>query len=61
MYDLLIQHVDVLQIANGAPTILPRHDLAITDRRISAIAPAISPGLAREVIDGEGHLAIPGL
>ncbi len=61
MYDLLIQHVDVLQIANGAHTILPHHDLAITDRRISAIAPAISSGLAREVIDGEGHLAIPGL
>lgn len=61
MYDLLIQRVDVLQIANGTPTILPQHDIAITGQRIVAIAPAISPGLAHETLDGAGQLAIPGL
>lgn len=61
MYDLLIQRVDVLQIANGAPVIFPQHDIAIAGQRIVAIAPAISPGLARETLDGAGQLAIPGL
>ncbi|MCS6887946.1 MAG: amidohydrolase [Chloroflexus sp.] len=60
MYDLLIQRVDVLQIASGRPIILAQHDIAITGQRIAAIAPAISPGLARETLDGAGHLAIPG-
>ncbi|WP_298818072.1 amidohydrolase [Chloroflexus sp.] len=61
MYDLLLQHVDVLQITNGVPSILSRHDIAIVNRRIAAIAPQISPGLARETLNGEGQIAIPGL
>ncbi|MEF3274247.1 MAG: amidohydrolase [Chloroflexus sp.] len=61
MYDLLLQSVDVLRITNGVPSLLPRHDVAIADRRIAAIAPQISPGLAVETLNGEGHIAIPGL
>ncbi|ABY35065.1 MAG TPA: amidohydrolase [Chloroflexus aurantiacus] len=61
MYDLLVQRADVLQIANGVPSVLPQHDIAITDRRIVAIAPDISPGLARETLAADGLLAIPGL
>ncbi|MGQ9775308.1 amidohydrolase family protein [Chloroflexus sp.] len=61
MYDLLVQRADVLQIANGVPSVLPQHDIAIIDRRIVAIAPDISPGLARETLAADGLLAIPGL
>ncbi len=60
MYDLLIQRIDVLQIVNGAPVVLPQHDIAISGQRIAAIAPAISPGLARETLAADGHLATPG-
>lgn len=61
MYDLLVRRADVLQIANGVPSVLPRHDIAITDTRIVAIAPDISSGLARETLAADGLLAIPGL
>ena len=61
MYDLLIQHATVLQVANGILSVLPQHDIAIVDRRIAAIASEISPGLARETLTADGQLAIPGL
>ncbi|WP_129673363.1 amidohydrolase family protein [Candidatus Chloroploca sp. Khr17] len=61
MYDLLVINADILQIEGPSASFLPRHALAITDGRIAAIAPTISPGLAREVLDAQGKLAIPGL
>lgn len=61
MYDLLIQNPTVLQIYHDAALILPNHCIAITEGRIAAIAPNISAGLARESIDAQGMLAIPGL
>ncbi|GAB4433496.1 MAG: amidohydrolase [Chloroflexi bacterium OHK40] len=61
MYDLLIHGADILQISGADVAILPEHCLAIANGRIAAIAPAISPGLAREQIEARGMLAIPGL
>jgi 5-methylthioadenosine/S-adenosylhomocysteine deaminase len=61
MYDLLIRSADVLLIDGPSAHALPGHDIAILADRIAAVAPAISPGLAREVIDAAGMLAIPGL
>jgi 5-methylthioadenosine/S-adenosylhomocysteine deaminase len=61
MYDLLIQDVDILQIDGSAVVILPQHTIAIAAGKITAIAPAISPTLARETIAAPGRLAIPGL
>jgi 5-methylthioadenosine/S-adenosylhomocysteine deaminase len=61
MYDLLIHGTDVLMINGPLAQVLPGHDIAIESGRIAAIAPAISAGLAREVINASGMLAIPGL
>ncbi len=61
MYDLLITGVDLLQIEANSVQIRPAHAIAISGERIAALAPAISPGLAREVINARGMLAIPGL
>lgn len=61
MYDLLISGADLLQLEGGRAEVLPRHDLAIAEGRIAAIAPKISPGLARERINARGMLAMPGM
>jgi 5-methylthioadenosine/S-adenosylhomocysteine deaminase len=61
MYDLLITGADVLQLEGAAVTVLPRHTIAVSEGRIAAIAPAISPGLARNTIAARGMLAVPGL
>jgi 5-methylthioadenosine/S-adenosylhomocysteine deaminase len=61
MYDLLIHSVDVLNIDGASAHVLPGHAIAIQSGRIAAVAPAISAGLAREVINAAGMLAIPGL
>lgn len=60
MYDLIIQHTDVLQFAGAKADILPNHSIAIEAGRIAAIAPEISSGLAREQIDAQGMIAVPG-
>jgi allantoinase len=57
-YDLLIKNVRVARPrASGAP----RADIAIKDGKITAIAPDLSAGDAREVYDGKGRLAFPGV
>lgn len=61
MYDLLITRADVLQLEGTTAHVLPAHSIAVAAGRIAAIAPMISPGLARESIDARGLLAIPGL
>lgn len=61
MYDLLIQGAVVLQIDGATAPVSLNQDIAITQGRIAALSPAISPGLARERIDATGMLAIPGL
>ncbi len=61
MYDLLIQDATVLQFHGDTLHFLPNHAIAIQDQRIAAITSAISAGLAREIIDAQGMLAIPGL
>jgi 5-methylthioadenosine/S-adenosylhomocysteine deaminase len=60
MYDLIIQHADLLQIDGHEARVLPGHALAIEAGRIAAIAPEISPGLGRERLDAKGMLAVPG-
>ncbi|NTW01610.1 MAG: amidohydrolase [Oscillochloris sp.] len=61
MYDLLIRGAAVLQISGPTAYVLPAHDIAVQSGRIVAIAPAISPGLAQDVIVADGMLALPGL
>lgn len=61
MYDLLITGADVLQLNGREASVLPRHCIAVAGGRIAAIAPLISPGLARETMSARGMLAIPGL
>ncbi|MFV9505311.1 MAG: amidohydrolase family protein [Oscillochloridaceae bacterium umkhey_bin13] len=61
MYDLLITGADLLLCEGGQAEVLPRHDLAIVNGQIAAIAPQISPDLARERIMARGMLAMPGM
>ncbi len=64
MFDLLIQKAHVLRISPaGDLRVLRDHDVAIEGNRISAVEPAgtISPGRAREIIEAEGMVAMPGL
>ena len=57
-YDLLIKNVRVARPrASGAP----RADIAIKDGKFAAIAPDLPAGDAREVYDGKGRLAFPGV
>jgi 5-methylthioadenosine/S-adenosylhomocysteine deaminase len=60
MYDLLITGADVLQLRGRSATVLSRHSIAIAGGRIAAIAPEISPDLARELLPARDMLAIPG-
>lgn len=61
MYDLLITGADLLQLDGQQAVVRKRHCIAVAGGRIAAIAPAISPGLARETIAARGMLAMPGL
>src|SRR5262245_6832957 len=56
--DLLVKNVRVVR-----PRVpdAPRVDLGIADGRFVRIAPQIVPGEAREVYDGRGQLAFPGV
>ena len=61
MYDLLIRDVALLRIVGAQATVESPSAIAISGNRIAAIAPDISPGLARETITASGMLAMPGL
>ena len=61
MDDLLIRRVDVLQCERDRCEVLRDHDIAIRDRRIVAVDPTGGRRAAREVMDGSGLLATPGL
>jgi len=57
-YDLLIKNVRVVR--PGA-TDTPLGDIGIRDGRIAAVAPHLAAADARDVEDGRGHYAFPGL
>ncbi|MBM3596994.1 MAG: amidohydrolase/deacetylase family metallohydrolase [Alphaproteobacteria bacterium] len=38
-----------------------RHDVAVADGRIAAVAPSITPSVAKEVLDVSGKLVLPGM
>ena len=57
-YDLLVKDVVVVRPQGNA---VHRADIAIRDGRFARIAPAIDPASAREVHDGRGRLAFPGV
>ena len=61
MYDLLIRDTALLSLENNRAEVIANQSIAISGGKIAAIAPAIDPGLAREVIDGRSMLAAPGL
>jgi 5-methylthioadenosine/S-adenosylhomocysteine deaminase len=63
MTSLAITDVDVLQCEGGRPQILRGQDIVVVGNRIEAIEESSgdTAGRAREVIDGRGQLAIPGL
>ncbi|MCS7055497.1 MAG: amidohydrolase [Thermoflexales bacterium] len=62
-FDLLVVGCDVLMRQDGRYTVVNAHDIAIAGNRIAAIAPtrAIDRAQAREIVDADGLLAIPGL
>ena len=57
-FDLVIKNV--LVVRHDRPR-LEAADIAVTDGRISRIAPDIDPSQARTVVDGGGKLAFPGV
>ena len=57
-YDLLIRNVRVVRPDADAPV---DADIAITGGKFSRIAPAIDAGEAKNVYDGKGRLAFPGV
>ncbi len=57
-YDLVVKNVRVVRPRRPAVDLL---DLGIRDGKFVHLAPAISPDQAREVYDGRGWLAFPGL
>jgi 5-methylthioadenosine/S-adenosylhomocysteine deaminase len=61
MYDLLICNVALLSLKHNRAEVIADQSIAVSAGKIAAIAPAIDPGLAREVIDGSTMLAAPGL
>ncbi|UCC87171.1 MAG: amidohydrolase [Anaerolineales bacterium] len=64
MYDLLIQNTHVLHVSHGSEIrVLRDHDIAIQANRISAVEPVgtIQPSDARQIIQADGKLAMPGL
>ncbi len=63
MYDVLIRNTTVVDPIGKEPSILREHDIAILDKHIVAIEPSGGPtaGVAKELIDGSGMVALPGL
>lgn len=62
-YDLLIRNCTVVTPEGESVAESPNHDIAIQNQRIAAIRPTgeISPASARELLDGTGLAALPGL
>jgi 5-methylthioadenosine/S-adenosylhomocysteine deaminase len=61
MYDLLIKNATLLTVEGQQAQVVSNHDIAISNGQIADLAAGIDPGLAREVLDGQGMLATPGL
>jgi len=57
-YDLLIKNVRVVR---PEAAMVEEGDIAVRDGRIAKVAPAIPADTAKEVFDGRGRLAFPGL
>ncbi|MEP6825195.1 MAG: hydantoinase, partial [Ramlibacter sp.] len=57
-YDLLIKNVRVVRPHGN---VVHEADIAIKDGKFAKIAPAIDAGSAKEVHDGHGRLAFPGV
>jgi allantoinase len=57
-YDTIIRNVQLVDAAHDAP--MPR-DIAILGGKVAAIGLSLDASLAREVIDGKGQLAFPGV
>ena len=58
MYDLLIADGCVIDPANN---VHGRFDVAVTEGRVSKVAPALDRGKAHQVILAEGKWVLPGL
>lgn len=58
--DTLIRKIKLLSMAHG-PKIVPDIDIAIDGGRIVAIGHDILPDHFREIVEGQGKLAMPGL
>ena len=58
MYDRLIKNV---RLARPNRTGLEQVDIAFADGKFARVAPVVEAALAREVIDGRGLLAFPGV
>jgi len=61
MSNLLIRNVDVLRCEDNRCEIVRDQDILIRGNRIEELLPTGSAGVADEIIDGAGALAIPGL
>ncbi|MDH5511562.1 MAG: amidohydrolase family protein [Nitrospinota bacterium] len=57
MYDIVIKNG---QVADGVTDNLYRADLVINGDKISALAPNVSEGLAKKVVDASGMVVAPG-
>src|SRR3954467_3005310 len=58
MYDLLIRNVRVVRPHGN---VVHESDIAIRDGKFARVAPGIDPAQARQVQDGRGLLAFPGV
>lgn len=58
LYDLLIKNVRVVRPHGN---VVHEGDIAIQDGKFARVAPGIDPALARQVQDGRGLLAFPGV
>ncbi|GAB4534858.1 MAG: amidohydrolase [Anaerolineae bacterium] len=64
MFDLLIRNAHVLHVSpDGQVRVLHNHDVAIEGNRFGPVEPGgnIDPGRARQIIQADGMLAMPGL
>jgi 5-methylthioadenosine/S-adenosylhomocysteine deaminase len=62
--DILIINSTILPLASGMPELIPNGYLAIKDGKIKALGAIADLTAAREadtIIDGSGHLLMPGL
>jgi len=57
-YDLLIRNVRVVRPKKSS---VQRLDIAVADGRFAKVAKGIAPAEAKQVVDGRGRLAFPGL